>query len=205
MIPSFECGVIEGSLVTWRNKTLTNTSVLDYILIPKVLNGSVLKTKIDGTIPYEVSYHYPVSLTFIGDTFLSGEKVWNVRPLQWTKADNVQIKMYETEVDLILGRTMPEQNCCDTMESYADTIVASLHSAASMYIPTGKYKPYLKPYWKSCNLDFYHYQMRRSRRHWKLNKNNHAESDDSYVNYKKTKCEFRRQKRKAEREWERKK
>jgi hypothetical protein len=38
-----------------------------------------------------------------------------------------------------------------------------------------------------------------------LNKNNHAESDESYVNYKKTKCEFRRQKRKAEREWEREK
>jgi hypothetical protein len=96
----------------------------------------------------------------MSDRFLIGDKQWHTTALKWQKATPFEIQMYASEVDKILGTTLPRIALAntDSVENYYDCITTALHASAAMYIPKGQYKSYLKPYWKGSNLNFYHYQ-----------------------------------------------
>lgn len=96
MVDSYSCGITEGVFETWRNKTHTQYSILDYVFVPSSLQSAVVKTTIDNAIPFNVSDHYPVTLTFHGDILFKEDNQLCVNTLQWHKADSVQLQLYGT-------------------------------------------------------------------------------------------------------------
>jgi len=207
MVSSYTCGDVIGPPHTWRNKQETQTSLIDYIFIPEDLKSAVVNTKIHNSMSFETSDHFPVSVSFLGDNFISGQKQWSTRPLKWLRANQMELDMYRTEVDLILGSTIPDCHNInkDRIENYCDAITSALHSSAAQYIPRGVYRPYLKPYWKGSSLDYYHFHMREAKRNWVSRGKPRDKSDPTYCEYKKQKCEFRRQHRQAKRQWNKEK
>ena len=72
---------------------------------------------------------------------------------------------------------------------------------ANSYIQCGKFRPYLKPYWKSNNLGMYHYEQREARRLYTNNSKHRNKSNNLYKDYKNKKREFRKRKRQANIIW----
>ena len=207
LISCYTGGNTQGPMYTWRNKSNTQSSLIDYIFIQQDLNSSVMKTIIQNNIPFETSDHFPVTMTFMSDRFLIGDKQWSTNALKWQQANDFELKMYSTEVDKTLGTTLPTLDSVhsENVENYYDCILAALHSCAEMCIPRGEYKNYLKPYWKGSNLNYYHYQMRRAKRKWTQEGKPRDPMQETYKSYKQSKCDFRREKRKAERQWNKEK
>ena len=86
MVSTYSCGNVIGPHTTWRNKQNTQSSLIDYIFIPEDMKTSVLKTKIHDSVPFNVSDHFPVTVSFLSDRFITGEKMWTYLPLKWDKA-----------------------------------------------------------------------------------------------------------------------
>ena len=96
----------------------------------------------------------------------------------------------------------PPLDCSkNNIEHYNTVLTNVLHMSANSYIPCGKFRPYLKPYWKSNNLGMYHYEQREARRLWTNNSKPRNKSNDLYKDYKNKKREFRKRKRQAEKIW----
>ena len=192
---------------TWRNKTHTQCSTVDCVFVPEMIQSSLLTTVTDYSIQFEVSDHYPVTATFMSDSFLTGPKTWRCGALKWNKSSSSDLQLYESEVKSQLGHVYPDTSSVteDLLENYVDAITTCLHSAAELTIPRGEYRSYLKPYWKGCNLDFYHYQMRQAKRKWVSSGKVRDKNDSHYKVYKDTKRIFRQHMRKAERVWNREK
>jgi exonuclease III len=68
--------------MTWRNKQNTQSSLIDYIFIPEDTKTSVLKTKIHESVPFTISDQFPVTVSFLSDRFISGDKMWTYVPFK---------------------------------------------------------------------------------------------------------------------------
>ena len=76
--------------------------------------------------------------------------------------------MYQTEIDKLLNFDVDSTNVTDyDVERFTNIFISTLHISANSCIPDGKYRPYLKPYWKRNRLQDFHYEQRKARRIWK--------------------------------------
>ncbi|CAC5412010.1 unnamed protein product [Mytilus coruscus] len=111
--------------------------------------------------------------------------------------------MYETELCKLLNFEIKSENLSNNdVEFYTTVLVNACHMASNACIPTGPFRPYLKPYWKNKNLKEYHFEQREARRKWIYNVRPRVKRDSSYHNYKLYKREFRKHKRQAEKQWQ---
>lgn len=84
---------------------------------------------------------------------------------------------------------MESTNTPASREKSNNFITNVLHLAANNCIPLGKVRSFLKSYCKENKLNGYHFKMRSDRRNT---------CSLSFINYKNSKREFQRQKRRAE-------
>ena len=104
---------------------------------------------------------------------------------------------FETENLLRVGTRDISQfsSPSDFIEHYNEYVTVSLISSANISIPSTKFRPYLKPYWKRDNLKALHDDMRGQRRIWIENGKSHDRNDNYYRQYKDAKRTFRKQHR----------
>lgn len=197
----------KGPLYTFRTKDYSRKTLLDYICIPEFLKNNVLSVEVKSNCPYDVSDHYPVVISFDLDLLSSASNSGNLckRTLKWSKADEFEKRMYQTEIDKLLNfdiNVNPSNVTAHDVERYSNILTNVLHMSANSSIPCGKFRPYLKPYWKSNNLQDFHYRQRQARRAWKEQNKPRDTNNSTYIDYKDKKREFRKRKRAAERLWQ---
>lgn len=195
----------KGPAYTYRSKDCSQKTLLDYICFPEFMSNNISLIRIESECPYEISDHYPVCVTFNLDLLSSmsdGYKFQKIT-LKWSKADEFEVKMYQTEIDKLMNFNEFSDNASeDDVEQFTLFLTNAMHMAANSTIPYGKFRPYLKPYWKDHNLKEFHDQQRKSRRKWIENGKPRGDTQTSYVDYKDKKREFRKRKRAAEKEWQ---
>ncbi len=196
----------DNTICTYSSKCKTFKSMIDYVFIDREYRSNVLGYAIDKNITFSVSDHLPILAVFNADL---RSRNYGDANLNWRKANSTDLMMfrYETEnyfrTDPLSAPQFPSHE--QYIESYYDFIVESLHASACTSIPTSKFQPHLKPYWKSDNLKEPHDEMRQSRREWVLNGKTHDKDDAYYIKYKEAKRIFRKQHRKSKKTLEDKK
>ena len=177
-----------GTNYTFRNREKSQRILLHYVCIPEFLANNTSYLEVKSNCPYEVSDHYPIMITLNIDLLCgSSDKIKIGRNvLKWTKADDIEIKMYQTEVDKLMNFEIKDTEKCNQndIEQYTNILTNVLHIAANSSIPIMKFRPYLKPYWKENNLKNLHFQQRNARRIWKLNNKPRNKNDPAYKNHK---------------------
>jgi len=194
-----------GPLSTFRSKDYSKKTLIDYVCLPEYLSNDIILLEVKNDCPYEIFDHYPVIVNLNIDLLSSpsGRAKLNRKKLKWSKADNFERMMYKTEIDRLLNFDSETDNITSKdIEQFTNLLSNSLHMAANSCIPSGFFRPYLKPYWKQNRLNDFHYEQRKARRQW-INDNKPRDScNSSYSNYKDKKREFRKRKRAAKKLWQ---
>ena len=128
--------------------------------MPEFLTNVISYLEIKSDCPYEVSDHFPVMVNLNIDLLCgSSDKIKIGRTvLKWSRADDIEIKMYQSEVDKLMNfeaKSIEDCNQSD-IEHYTNILTNVLHISANSYIPCGKFRPFLKPNWKHNNLSDLH-------------------------------------------------
>jgi hypothetical protein len=189
----------QGPPYTYRNKEKTHVSLIDYILVPGYLRDSVTFCKVYNDCHFDVSDHYPVTVSITYDLLYAQHALYASQHLKWSKADDVELRMFSTEVNMILNADWNLDTSELSIEQHSEHISRTLLAAANRSIPKGQYRSYLKPYWKTHGLDALHYDMRKSRRAWKHQQKPRGDNP-AYAAYKETTRIFRKNMRNAKRD-----
>ena len=123
--------------------------------------NSVLSVEVQSNCPYDVSYHYPIIVCCDIDLLssASGSTKLYSWTLQWSKADDFERKMCQTEIDKLFNFDVDSTNVTDNdAERFSNIFTSTLHVSVNAFIPVGKYRPHLKPYWKVNRLQDFHYE-----------------------------------------------
>ncbi|CAC5393986.1 unnamed protein product [Mytilus coruscus] len=176
-----------GPKYTFRSKDFTKRSLLDYTCVPEYLSNDIFTLEIKSNCPYKVSDHYPVFVQMNIDLLSRTSNAFNInqKTLKWSKADDFELKMYQTEIDKLLNFETNSDNLSKGgVERFSSLLINALHMAANSCIPVGTFRPYLQPYWKNQNLNNSHFEQRNARRKRINNNKTREKTDLSYVEYK---------------------
>ena len=180
---------------TCRSKNNMFLSMIDYILVPSCVTEHVTECTIIDTCPFSVSDHSPCYLSLTLTPAENGNHNVDYGISKWNKASEDDISFYQCIIEGYLNsyslfHVNPNQQ--HNIDAYNDLITASLMHAGSRCIPHSKYRPYLKPFWKSNGLNDAHYYMRAARREWVSNGRPREDNSVLRSAYKDRKREFRR-------------
>ncbi|CAG2187538.1 unnamed protein product [Mytilus edulis] len=198
----------KGPDFTFRSKDMTRKTMIDYIFIPEFFCNGFTNLEVRNDCPFNVSDHYPVLIFLDMNLLCNTSNKFHLyrKVLLWSRCDEWEKKYYQTELDKLLNFEVLPLNSCEINENYIEhinsNIVNVVHIAANSCIPTGKFRHYLKPYWKSNSLDYYHNEQRQARKTWLSMGQTRNNDNIFYKQYKDKKREFRKHKRNAERLWE---
>ncbi|CAC5388658.1 unnamed protein product [Mytilus coruscus] len=127
------------------------------------------RREVKSNCSYEVSDHYPVFVQMNIDLPSRKSNAYNInkKTLKWSKADDFELKMYQTENDKLLNFETNSDNVTEGgVERFSSLLINALHMVKNSCIPIGTFRPYLKPYWKNQNLNNCHFEQRNARRKW---------------------------------------
>ncbi|VDI18436.1 Hypothetical predicted protein [Mytilus galloprovincialis] len=129
-----------GPKYTFRSKDFTKKTLLDYICIPEYLSNDIFTLEIKSNCPYEVSDHYPVFVQLNIDLLSRTSNAYNInkKTLKWSKADDFELKMYQTEINKLLNFETNSDNLSKgDVERFSSLLINALHMASNSYIPVG--------------------------------------------------------------------
>lgn len=188
-----------GPKYSYRSKDNMHTTLIDYIIIPTYLRNSFSSCSVLACCTYDVSDHYPCTISLncsIGNV----TDVHTEIKLKWQRASELDCYRYTNQVEQYLSQLLLNDEITpEGVEAQNTHITNSLLKAGYECIPKSEFRPYLKPYWKSNNLNDNHYKMRQCRKQWVSESRPRDSSSNSYCEYKDAKREFRRLHRKAKR------
>ncbi|XP_048744007.2 uncharacterized protein LOC125657478 [Ostrea edulis] len=192
----------ECNIVSFQTKDKKIKTVLDYIFVPEWLASEVKYKEIYKGFKYEISDHFPLFSEFnIKNIFSCLPPDLSRNIPKWSIADSNNLQAYKNTCDHLLSTFQADGEPDYDIDQHLINITATLLFASDFHIPYGKVRPFLKPYWKSNNLDHAHYDMRCARRLWKSEGSPRSKESDSFVKYKKAKCVFRKLHRLAVKTW----
>lgn len=109
----------------------------------------------------------------------------------WHKVDISKLHDYEqyvnNESSALLNRKL---NSVDDIDTFCYDLYHILRTAASLYIPLAKFKPYLRPEW-TPTVKSLHSKERQMRNIWLSEGRPRGMCHESYKNYKRAKRDFR--------------
>jgi hypothetical protein len=109
----------------------------------------------------------------------------------WHKADPGKLNEYEVyvskESNALLSRNLFS---VDDIDNFCNDLYNILHTAASLFIPVAKFKPYLRPEWTPTVKNL-HCRERHKRNIWISEGRPRGMTHESYKNYKRAKRDFR--------------
>ena len=122
---------------------------------------------------------------------------------RWQNANSDDIQNYRNTSENLLKTYSyhTESISKDSIDHHLQQITVSLLLASDKHIPCGKFRPFLKPYWKKHDLNTAHFEMRNARRRWKSEGSPRTTESKSYKEYKMNKNSFRKLYRHAMKEW----
>ena len=186
-----------GPRHSYRSKDNSRKSLIDHFIVPDSVLPFVAETGIDGSLSYDISDHYPVTLKLHADCHSSKLPV-GVAHVNWKRRDRGDIQLYKHNVTEKLG---PVWECLtpsnEDVENLSEFIVSSLHQA-SVSLPVVKQRhsaSHCKPYWKSAGLREPHNEMKIARNQWLAA--GRPRDGQTYVTYKAKKKAFRQAHRRA--------
>ena len=186
-----------GPTHTYHSKDNNRNSLIDHFIVSKSTISLLTKTEIDGSLSFDISDHYPISIKLcIGNK--SSSTSCGRSHIKWKQCKAWDIQLYEYNVtqnlDPIWQINTPSN---EDIELLSDFIVSSLHNASEP-LPTVKprrHAPHSKPYWKSAALKVPHNEMVAARNNWLAA--GRPRCGDSFVLYKARKKSFRAAHRRA--------
>ena len=131
-----------------KHTFITTSTSLDYIFCSKTLRSYVMDYHVfeEGVIS-STSDHLPLCMELCTDV----KKHILCNPLTslpaWHKAKPDKLREYENVIRQNADYLCKTVNTFEDLDSLCIEINNVLHSAASEFIPTAKYKPYLRPEW----------------------------------------------------------
>ncbi len=183
---------------SFHSKCNSYKTLIDYVFVDINNLPNIIGHLIDTNIPYSISDHLPI-LVCINTTVR--EVYYGSGRLNWRRASETDLMLYRYETESYFRNTAISKDWFSSseeyIEHYCEFITTSLHAAAATSIPSTRYKPYLKPYWKRDGLKPLHNDMRNSRKNWLHCGKPREAGDPSFIRYKEAKRIFRRQNRRS--------
>lgn len=175
------------------NFTFTTTkTTLDYIMCNKSLRHHINQYHVyeEGSLS-STSDHLPILMVL--SVNLKCNAIRNpLCPLPaWHKAELNRLEEYKNIVsEQCTNFQHRNLQCSEQIEQFCIDLNSILHDAASLSIPTAKYRPYLKPEW-TPKVKELHDTERLKRKIWLAEGRPRGMSHESYRAYKRAKRQFR--------------
>lgn len=200
-----------GPIETFYSGGGTIASTVDYILVEKQSLRLVQSCKVSDDHCANLSSHFPLycSLLFcLPLSPLSNNQKNFIKVSAWKVLETNQAARlsYEDAVTHNLDSvkdTLTGIDCVDELEDAFHSLCLVLKSAEMKSVPKTKFKPYLKPFWKS--LKPFHDNSRRCRSIWIRPGRPRDKNNKYFHEYKNAKRLFRREMRRKQQEDESKK
>ena len=173
-----------------------NRSLIDHILVDHSKSDLIQNCNILDDHYLNVSDHLPVIVTmksiptFSGNSTLTskcGTKWNNLSPLEIKKCYTQNLKFKLDSVSLCTKETNST-----TLDDKCKLLIKVCKDTSNIYLPKTKYNAYLKPKWKEKLRPLY-MSMGHARRLWVKDGRPRGNEYHTYVNYKRAKCNFRRE------------
>ena len=184
-----------GPLETYYANDGLSVTTVDHILIHEENIQFVTSCRVGSEQHSNLSYHLPVYCELNTMIILREDSCCYTARLSWKSVkDDKILSRYQEKVKKAVKLLMTTKllfNSIEDIEKATSDITDALKQAAINSIPTTKFKPKLKPYWKT-DLKYFHKESRRHRSIW-VEAGRPRESDNAYfLNYKNAKREFRK-------------
>lgn len=167
-------------------------SLIDHFAMPTDKMNQVVLCEVAIDTALNVSNHRPILLILKFDSNCDGIRN-KAGAYNWKKLSNDDIQSTYTQmVDETLQRQNAHNNANphDNLSIYQN-IASTLLACSEATIPRRSYRPHLKPFWNT-DIDDAHREMLQKRHVWIQQGRPRSIFDESYLNYKNSKCVFRR-------------
>ena len=206
LLPINLLNVCTGPIETFCAFSGQNKSTIDYILVPSNLEERLKSCKVLDDSALNLSDHYPI-LCYLNFQISHNQPIISHKArLAWSKLDTNCIKdSYTKSLSENLNRLALDEilSCPSDIDRFADKLINVMRDTAQECIPSSRFKPHLKPYWKDIRP--FHKRAWELRNKWIEAGRPRGLQHESFRKYKESKCEFRRELRKRQRQAEREK
>ena len=180
------------------------TSLIDHVVISEDKLDLVKETGILKDHYLNCSDHLPIFLN------ISLEEVPNIKSemndkemgINWRKVSDDDACTYRQLVRDFTDNIVLNGPTVADIEEYITKLSYSLVHAAELALPRKRFRPFLKPYWKSGNVKELHAVNRQKRNTWILDGRPRGMQYASYRDYKRAKREFTNALKRAQRQFE---
>ncbi|MCG8079181.1 MAG: endonuclease/exonuclease/phosphatase family protein, partial [Candidatus Thiodiazotropha taylori] len=163
---------------------------LDYVITNRHLCHLIASNSIIDKDICTVSDHLPI-LTILQVETISYQVPQNAH-VAWNKCSNEDISSYQYILGEELSKLEPPRQYSQTnINSFYNSIVAAVHKAAEVALPSGQYNQHAKPYWTE-RVKQAHRDQRHQRIEWLKRGRPRSPDNIYYKNYKNAKRTFRK-------------
>ena len=187
----------QGASSTFVSYDGAYSTLIDHILVPVELLDIFSSCTVLDDNALNVSSHRPIvcnmRLPLADQTDCRHSSV--TFPIKWRKLDNSHIEKYKNTLEESCSTLYGEISKYDNknmLDKLYDDIVQIINTASDKCLPRSKgYKQFLKPYW-NVSLNELHDAMKAKRLIWLQSGRPRGDNYESYKQYKKAKCAFRK-------------
>ena len=184
----------------------TGNSIVDYVIIDDALLKILESVERSSEHPDNTVFHLPLKICLFNSDFnripKDTEKSNNIKDkIAWKRCTVEQLNRYQEHLNSLLSSVVREGNLPDVNDFYEELINSI--KKADQILPRVKFKSYIKPFWNE-ELKVLRKSVMAARAEWKQAGSPRQRSSILYMKYKKLKCEYRREQRRAIWEFQRK-
>jgi exonuclease III len=186
----------------------THRSLIDHVILKKTMLDLVRSSTIIDRVDSNVSDHLPVLVAIEVGLLKQRAEFPPKSYLNWRKCSEVFIRenythLVQSNLDsLFEGKILSDiVNECD-IETVYNKVVHIMQTSAVKSIPTSKYAPHLKPFWKTSGIKNLHNDTGIKRHIWVLDGRPRGHQFSSFKEYKDAKRKFRCKMRQLTRNYE---
>jgi hypothetical protein len=204
-IPANVSPVCEKPQFTYISRT--GNSIVDYVIIDSALMEFFDSVERCSEHPDNTAFHLPLKLCLsvqVSDRIskdIANYSINTYDKIPWRRCTAEQLSSYQENHNLLLSNVWENINLCDANAIY-EKLIEIIRNAYQM-LPRVNFKKHIKPFWNKKLKDLGKSVM-AARADWIRAGSLRQSSNIFYIKYKKLKCEYRREQRRAVWEYERK-
>ncbi len=205
LIPVNVSPVCENPHYTYISRT--GNSIVDYVIIGDALMQFFDSVERSCEHPDNTAFHLPLKICLsvqVSDRIsndIGNHSLDTYDKIPWKRCTVEQLNSYQESLNLSINNVWWNTNLTDVNVIH-EKLIESIKDADQI-LPTVKFKKHIKPFWNKKLKDLRKSAM-AARAEWVKAGSPRQCSNILYIKYKKLKCEYRREQRKAVWEYERK-